>query len=130
MMKDILYSTLHNRCPKCHETTVFKVRNAFNLKHFMEMNEVCSVCNEKYEKEPGYYFGAMYVSYALMVALFVTTWVLNSWLIHAGIITYFISLVSIIVLLAPLTFRLSRLIWLNFFISYNPGFSKTKKIKS
>ncbi|WP_169312091.1 DUF983 domain-containing protein [Fluviicola taffensis] len=93
----------------------------------MEMNEVCSICNEKYEKEPGYYFGAMYVSYALMVGVFVVTWIIDSWWLHLDVSIYLISLVSLIILLVPVTFRVSRLIWLNFFITYDPSYSKRHK---
>ncbi len=123
-IKNILYSTIWNRCPSCHQTNVFVYNNPLNLKHFTEMHETCSCCNEKYEKEPGGYYGAMYVSYALMVGWFVICWACDSFLIHSETATFLLFVISSIVLFMPITFRISRLLWLNFFIK----FDKTKSV--
>lgn len=75
----------------------------------------------KYERETGFFFGAMYVSYALNIALFVTAVVgyflffsESDWRIYIG--TY----VAITLLLTPVLFRLSRSIWLQFMVKYEP----------
>lgn len=120
MLKNIVYSVVKNKCPKCHTGKVFKIDNAYNLRMFDKMETNCPCCGERYEKEPGSFFGAMYVSYALMVAWFVTTWVIDTLFFHAQIWQYLTFVVTTMLLLTPLTFRVSRLIWLNFFISYNP----------
>jgi hypothetical protein len=62
----------------------------------------------------------MYVSYALNVAIFVTVWVASNVLFQDGIGVWWLVLASIIagVGLMPLSFRLARLIWINFFIHY------------
>jgi uncharacterized protein (DUF983 family) len=125
-IKNILYSTLFNKCPKCHQTSVFKNNNPFNLKHFTEMNETCLSCGEKYEKEPGGYYGAMYVSYGLMVGWFVICWVADSFYFKSETFNFLAFVISSIVLFFPLTFRISRLLWLNFFIPYDK--SRTKLI--
>jgi len=83
------------------------------------MNESCSVCGLKYEKEPGYFFGAMYVSYALMVGWFVITWIADSFIFHSETWQYLTFVIITIILFMPLTFRISRLIWLNLFVKYN-----------
>ena len=44
------------------------------LPEWGDVKKECDVCHLKYEREPGFYYGAMYVSYALGVALFVTVW--------------------------------------------------------
>lgn len=119
MLKNITYSVIRNRCPKCHRGKVFESDNAYNLKTFSKIHSSCSCCGEKYEKEPGFYYGAMYVSYALTVAWFIVTFAINEFFIHANTAVYLIFSCSFIVLFAPLTFRLSRLLWLNFFISYD-----------
>ncbi|HSH65037.1 MAG TPA: DUF983 domain-containing protein [Bacteroidia bacterium] len=119
MIQHILYSVLRNRCPKCHQTNVFKTSNAFNLKQFDKMNESCSCCGETYEKEPGYFFGAMYVSYALMAGWFIITWAIDSFFIKSETWQYLTFVIISIVLFMPLTFRISRLLWLNFFIRYD-----------
>lgn len=59
MLKDSVYSVVGNKCPQCHQSDVFKSNAVFNLKTFDKMNESCSCCGMKYEKEPGYFYGAI-----------------------------------------------------------------------
>ena len=124
MIKDIVYSTLWNKCPKCHQTNVFVSNKWYNLKEFDKMNEICSCCNLKFEKEYGFYTGAMYVSYALMVGWFVFTWVLDSFLFKSETWQYLTFVTISMTLLIPLTFRHSRLLWINFFNSYDKNASE------
>ncbi len=124
-MKHILYSVFRNKCPKCKQGNVFS-DSAFNLRGFDKMHTRCSCCGEKYEKEPGYFYGAMYVSYALMVAWFVITWALDSWLFHLSTAVYLLLVSLSMLALMPFTFRFSRLIWLNFFGRYDADFSGIK----
>ena len=76
-----LYSILNNKCPRCHEGKFFDSANPYNLAKMTSMPDKCPECGQPYEPEPGFYFGAMYVSYALGVALFVTIWVATSVLV-------------------------------------------------
>jgi uncharacterized protein (DUF983 family) len=59
------------RCPRCHEGKIFTSR-ALSFK-FADMPEVCPVCGQPTEPEPGFYYGAMFVSYAFSVAIFAVT---------------------------------------------------------
>lgn len=124
MLNNILYSVFKNKCPRCHQDDVFTYKKPFDLKKFDKMNEKCSSCGLLYEKEPGFFYGAMYVSYALMVAWFVFTWGVNTFFIGAGAFAYLTFLVLSIILLMTYTFRLSRLLWMNFFTRF--GEDKTK----
>ena len=116
-----MYSILKFKCPACHEGA-FLVSTPYDLKNVGDVREVCDVCNQKYSKEPGFYQGALYVSYALGVALFVTIWVscnlffnnLNVW-IQIGMVA------GASIILGPYLFALSKIIWANLFIPYNPN---------
>jgi cell shape-determining protein MreD len=78
------------------------------------------VCHLKYEREPGFYYGAMYVSYALGVALFVTVWAsCNLWFPWLSAWTQIGLVVFFTLVLSPYLFALSKIIWANFFISYD-----------
>ena len=83
------------------------------------MNTHCSFCNEIYEKETGFYWGAMYVSYALAVALSVVIGVVVYAFIGWHPFYMFISIILGITLCSPIVFRLSRTIWLYMFIDYD-----------
>jgi len=124
-----LYSILFNKCPRCQEGDFFKRQNAFNLKTFDQMHKKCPVCGEDYEPEPGFYFGAMYVSYALYVAFTISVFVPFVLLLELDVVTFLYVLLPGIVLLTPLFFRLARRIWINFFVTYRPD-AKPHKLQA
>ncbi|GIV37495.1 MAG: hypothetical protein KatS3mg032_1874 [Cyclobacteriaceae bacterium] len=120
-----LYSVLYLKCPRCHQGSLFTSK-AYSKK-FMEMHKRCPVCKLNYEPEPAFYTGAMYVSYALQVALFATLYVAMRVLFNPAMAVYLMAMISIPVLLAPVTLRLSRAIYINFFYSYKPEWAQFKK---
>ena len=113
-----LYSILKFKCPVCHEGD-FLVAHPYNIKHLGDVREKCNSCGESYSKEPGFYFGAMYVAYALGVALFVAVWV-STYLFFPSLSSFWkISIVAILsLLLSPYFFSLSKIIYANFFFKY------------
>lgn len=113
-----LYSILNNKCPRCHEGDFFKHKASFNVKKVTELHENCSHCKLKYMMEPSFFFGAMYVNYALAVALFVTVFIISKVFLNFDILTSFIAVIVVSLLLTPFTLRLSRIIWINLFVSY------------
>lgn len=117
-----LYSITQNKCPECNEGDVFISKNPYNIGSLTKMHKICPSCGHKYEKEPGYFFGAMYVSYGLSVAvgvaIFVALYVLASPL---SIEVYMISIGVGLVFFTPPIFRYSRLIWMNMFTKYQPN---------
>jgi uncharacterized protein (DUF983 family) len=127
MLKDIVYSVVRNKCAKCHQGDIFIYKNAYNLKKFDKMYESCSHCGTKYEKEPGFFYGAMYVSYALMSALFISSFVIDNLWIHSQTWQYMTFIVLAMILSVPLTYRLARLIWINFFTKFEQDSAVAQK---
>lgn len=95
--------------------------NPYDLKRFDQMNEQCRCCGESFMKEPGYYTGAMYVSYAYYVALIVVSFLLFGVILDLNLNYVLVALSMLIVVLTPLVFRMARLTWINFFVSFNAG---------
>lgn len=126
-----IYSIFGNKCPKCHEGKFFNHNNPYNLGNFYKMDDHCSVCGEKFTREPGFFFGAMFVSYALNVAWFVAGWVATLVLLpeEENLLLIASIIVGFGLIMAPLTYRLSRLIWINFFVSYEPFVQDDQKEK-
>jgi uncharacterized protein (DUF983 family) len=112
---------LEMKCPACHKGNLYKDMNPFHLRHLGEMNNRCPVCDTNYRIEPGFFFGAAYVSYVMMVLLDGLL-ALGFFVITGHLFDYakqFIILVIIVTLLAaPLVFRYSRVIWLYVFIKF------------
>ncbi|WP_114782582.1 DUF983 domain-containing protein [Botryobacter ruber] len=114
-----LYSILNFKCPRCHEGDMFEKGTLFNYRRFSRMNDKCSCCGQTFEPEPGFYYGAMFISYGFSTALFVLVWIMLSFLVEEVTLTMMVlTLIIIVVGLLPLTFRLSRSIWLNIFVKY------------
>jgi uncharacterized protein (DUF983 family) len=126
--KGYLPSTLQCKCPRCREGNLFKNPLRFTLKGNLEMNTACPVCGQPTEIEVGFYYGTGYVSYALTVALTVST--LVAWWVLIGFSTednrFFWWLGSnavLLLFLQPWLMRLSRSIWISWFVSYDPDWS-------
>jgi uncharacterized protein (DUF983 family) len=124
---NIIYSTLFNKCPRCHQGQVFKEANPYKLSKIFSLYERCSHCALKYEREPSFFYGAMYVSYALTSGWFIVWYFIYLFYLNSFDTLYFALIVSFsILILSPLTLRLSRLIWLNFFFGFKKELQQPK----
>jgi uncharacterized protein (DUF983 family) len=102
-----LFGLLQQRCPRCLKGPIYR--------RGMAMHTHCPQCQLRYEREPGYFMGAMYISYGLatliigafmlMLHLTLPTWDLG-WivLLATGIFLPFV----------PFTSRFARVIWMYF----------------
>jgi len=115
-----IYSIITGSCPVCHEESMYKEKNPYKLKHIHDMHERCSNCGTKYQIEPSFFYGAMYVSYGLGVAIAVATFIITYFFIGLEVFASFMSIIGVLILLMPVMMRLSRNIWINFFFSYKP----------
>ena len=95
------------------------------------MPEHCPVCGQAFELETGFYFGTGYVSYGLSVVLLGLSFAL--WYLFLGISVYDNSIYwwlgvssGLLLALQPVLQRLSRSIWIAFFVRYEPGAPRTK----
>jgi len=129
-----LWSIFKMRCPRCRKGKMFKDANPYrklSLKHIFDMYDNCSECNQKYDMEPGFWYGTGYVSYALAVAISCTTFV--AWWVLIGIsaddnrIFYWLITNTIaLIVLQPWMMRLSRVIYMRFFVGYDKDYKQHK----
>jgi hypothetical protein len=137
LQKTYLVSALSNKCPRCREGELFVNKSAYSFKgSTTQMNETCPVCNQPTEIEVGFYYGTGYVSYALSVALTVSTFV--AWKVLIGLtfdiddnrIFYWLGTnILILLLVQKPMMRLARSLWLSWFVKYEPNW-KTKPLKA
>jgi len=114
-----LYSIINRKCPHCHEGEFLVSRNPYDLSVVGDLLKECSVCHRKYEPEPGFYYGGMYVSYALAVAQSVTTYVAVTVLAPAtSQTTRLVWVLGVLVLSAPALYAWSKALWANLFIDH------------
>jgi uncharacterized protein (DUF983 family) len=116
--RNALQGILLMRCPKCRQGKMFPEKTLYTTK-FMRMNERCECCDQSFMPEPGYYFGAMFVSYAINTVFFVAVW-LGMYLFtkEITVLTLIVALLIVVFGLLPVTFRLSRVLWIYIFVRY------------
>lgn len=118
-----LYSILTGTCPKCQNESMYLDQNLLHLGSVLKMNEHCSHCGLKYQIEPSFFYGAMYVSYGLNVAVGIAAFIVSYLIFNSSIKTSFIVIIATLIVLFPIVLRWSRNIYINMFVSYDP---KTK----
>ena len=119
-----LNSILTGSCPKCQNESMYLDKNMLHLTKILKMNENCSHCGLKYQIEPSFFYGAMYVSYGLNVAIGIAAFIISYVLFHASLKITFISIITVLILSFPLVLRLSRNIYINMFVSYDEDFKQ------
>ena len=117
-----LAAMAEGRCPQCREGKMFKYP-FWRVDKFSEMNENCPVCGLRFEVEPGFWYGAMFVSYANTIALLGVMGVTVFYVFHDPPVMYYIVPITILSLITvPFNFRISRAIFLHLFgfVKYKP----------
>ena len=101
-------------------------------KEFMQMPVNCPACNLKFEQETGFWWGTGYVSYGISVSVSLTTFIV--WYVLIGMSVkdyrpfYWLGFnLIILIALLPYLMRLSRTLWLMFFVTYKPYLPVQKK---
>ncbi len=128
-----LLSVLNMRCPRCRRGPMFTHKNAFrklSLDYILDMPENCPECGQRYDLEQGFWYGTGYVSYALAVAVSIATFL--AWLLIIGVSTddnrifWWLGINGVLlVAIQPWLMRLSRVIYLYFFVRYDEGYKKS-----
>lgn len=131
------WSILTMKCPRCRRGPMFKDPNPFKslkLSRIFDMPDRCEVCKQKYDMENGFWFGTGYVSYGLAVGATGLTFLL--WLLFIGVSTtdnrifWWLGLnIVFLVLIQPWLMRLSRVIYIRFFVKYDENYEETKPIE-
>lgn len=122
-----LFSIFRFKCPHCHEGDFYVDSNPYNLMKVGDIRDSCSVCQRKFTPEPGFYYGAMYVSYALGVAVMVAAYVATIVLFPSASTGIAVTVVlASLLLLGPLLYALSKTMYAGLFMSYK-GVEPTEK---
>ncbi|MFY0629807.1 MAG: DUF983 domain-containing protein [Flavobacteriaceae bacterium] len=116
-----LYSVLMGKCPRCHEGDFFEFPFTFHPKKITKLHKNCPSCNLKYMIEPSFFYGAMYVNYGITVALSIITFLLAKLVFAFSLLQSFAAIFLVLLLLAPFNLRVSRVIWINMFVKFDPN---------
>lgn len=101
------------RCPRCDRGHIFARR--------LRMHETCPTCGLAFDREPGYFAGAMYISYALALPIVFALALTLSFLFAGWSFERIMAVAALLFLpLVPLVFRYSRILWIHFDRTISP----------
>ncbi len=116
----------NSKCPRCRVGKVFS-GPVYSLKA-QKMNEFCPHCALKFEREPGYFYVSMFVSYAMNVIQMITISVAaNAFglsLVYENLWYFVAILLTTSILCSPFNYRYSRMVllyWLSPGLHYEPN---------
>lgn len=126
---NFILSLLRSKCTRCRRGDMFQYKNPYRMKHTMKMHDQCPVCGQPLDMEPGFYYGTNMISYALAVLICVITfflwWALIGFSLSDSRFFWWIGINAVLlILLQPPLMRISRTVWLAFFVKYSPRWNE------
>lgn len=116
-----------NKCPRCGQGDFFITKSAYS-RNFDKMNKSCTHCGENLVPEPGFYQGALYMSYAfyvvfMLIYFFVFTFFLSDYYNY-----FLISIIPVLTLMFPYAYRIARRSWFAVLMKSEPGYGSVENV--
>jgi len=103
-------------CPRCRKGAMFKKPGLFAFTY--DMYDRCPECDVDYEPEPGFYYGAMFISYITTGFMLLSLSLSMVFLFKWSLTLTMTLLIILVILTHAYVFKVSRSIWLRFFVKY------------
>lgn len=111
---NLVIRILKEKCPHCGKDDVYKKK--LNFFQLPVMNERCDICNYHFDREPGYFLGAMYISYGLAVLQSISTFLLLYFFFpNVPTIWVVLIIVAVVCIFSLKNYKLSRIIYIHIF---------------
>lgn len=124
---NFITSMLSCKCPRCRQGDLFV--KPFNIKKPVDMPDNCLVCGQAFMPEPGFYYGAMFVSYIFSGFFFLGLAGLGIMYLHLSLNVTFLFILIIAALTYFPILRISRSVWIHLMVKYDPEASKQRKTR-
>lgn len=124
-----LFSIWNMKCPRCNEGDLFDT-GSFSFQKPFDMPKRCPTCNQTYMPEPGFYYGAMFISYILTGWFSLFFAMFFHWILDWGLFSTFALLILILGIFFVWIFRFSRSVWISVNVKYNPNVLSDKGNKA
>lgn len=112
------YSIFYLKCPRCHEGETFETGSWSFVRPF-DMLQKCPECGLNYFPEPGYYYGAMFISYVWTGWFCLLFMGIFHWWLKLSANAAFGLLIAFLIVNFVYIFRISRLMWININVKYD-----------
>ncbi len=118
-MASKLYSIFSLKCPTCHKGDLFPTGSFSFTQPFAQYTH-CPKCGQTYFPEPGFYYGAMFISYIGSGFFCLAVVMLLHWVLGWSMAASFGMLIAIVAVLFVWWFRVSRSAYLNLVYGFKP----------
>lgn len=112
------FSIFYLKCPRCHEGNLFETAT-FSFQKPFDMYDRCPNCQQNYMPEPGFYFGAMFISYIFTAFFSIGFVAFFHWVLDWGMAASFGLLITVCAIFFVYIFRLARSTWININVNYD-----------
>lgn len=119
--ESLSFAIINAKCPQCRKGDMFKYK-WWNITNFATQHKFCPICNLRYDREPGFFIGAMYISYAMIVVMVTIAWFVLYFIFDDPMFEVYIAVIIILnIVLLPIFFRYSRVLYIYAFggVKYN-----------
>ena len=118
-LRSTLANILLHKCPRCQQGDLFET-GTFSFNKPFYMPDSCPVCRQKYYPEPGFYYGAMFMSY--IITSFFSLGLVGACIIFLGwsVEASFALLLAVLAVFFVWFFRTSRSTWIHMTVRYDP----------
>ncbi len=115
-----------NKCPRCREGDIYVEKNPYKLRTVVKMYSQFTSCGQPTELETGFYYGTGYVSYVISLLVcvisFLLWWLVVGFSLEDSRFFWWLGCNSfLLILMQPYLMRLSRTLWLSWFVKYEPN---------
>lgn len=115
-MGGVIWKIFNNKCPNCENGKVFRDKSFYFSVGYPKMNDNCPSCQYKFEIEPGFFIGALYVSYALTIGESIVTYLIAQQFFDKLFdLRIILVVLPVLLLLTFINIRLSRMMWMYIF---------------
>lgn len=116
--KSLYRSILSLKCPRCRQGELFNKPGLFRFKNVLDMHESCPNCGQVYQIEPGFWIGALWASYPIIILIEIPFLLLAIYWQNDHVWVIFVGMLLAFILFFPLMLRLGRSIWIHLFVRF------------
>ncbi|MGB3548809.1 MAG: DUF983 domain-containing protein [Saprospiraceae bacterium] len=111
------------RCPRCRQGRLFPTAS-YSASRPFEMHDKCPLCGQDYVIEPGFYYGAMFISYIFTALFCIFFMAVVHWWIGISTNWSFVMLLAILGINFIYIFRLARSLWIHVNVKYSDNIAQ------
>jgi uncharacterized protein (DUF983 family) len=101
------WALLRQRCPHCCQGKIYE--------RGMQMHTICPVCHLRFEREPGYFLGSLYISYGMAtICLLFGLWIGSMLMPNLDLGWVVLIAAACFIPFVPMVTRYAKVIWIFF----------------